>query len=543
MIAYDPMNAHEAAVVSDVASAVELGKRERKLIKFFLFATLLLLPIPFGGVHERTYLPFSLLLSSVLLFVALREPQRFGGVFSGASGRASQLVSCSLAAMLIYTAVQYWAFSYTSFNHPVVGKATRQIDLGVFVTGWREIVNFLGIFLLARLYLGESRSAQKSLARVIMLSGGIVSLIAISHWLYDNGMLFWIFEPETNSTNRRARWPFVNPNHLGDFLSPIFFLTLGGVVTLVNRLFEREITRGRRRNRTLVALISSEDFHVKVMKPIVLCLPLLSISLALLGSQSRGAWFGTSVALLVFTFFSSSQPVKEEFTAGQTVIHMDTRRRSRGGRSVGALKMDGSWALLLVETVKKFIKPLVITAAALVVLFFLNSQGRDLVAGRLEYGLLYSMEDIRWTFYADSWRMFIEHPIFGVGLGAWEKTYSPYASPALAGLNPVYLHSDPYQLLIELGIVGFLPLALIVTAVLTSGIYAIRRQRPLETRLPVLATFCGLIAFSIATLPEFPMRIPAISALVAAFLAFFLAQTESRPERRSIEELVSIEPG
>jgi O-antigen ligase len=499
-------------------------------IGYFLAASILILPLLFGAVHERVYLPFTLILSLVTAWVVLKERKRVSALLNGTLGRSSQVVALSLLATILYALAQYLFLGWSQVDHPILGSATLRPDATQFAHSWRDLVCFFAVFLLTRIYLSaHQHTRQKFLTRALMLSGFIVSLVALSHWFYDTGRLFWIFEPESVIVSDRARWPFVNPNHLADFLLPILFLILAGVVNLFLNIFAHEMARGRRRNRTIIALISSEDFHLKVLKPLLLCVPLLAVTLAILGSQSRGAWFSAVVTLLLFSLLTNARAkIEEPQPSSNNVVSLEqkTKRAKHHGRSEAAMRMDGSWALLFVKNFRRFLKPALFVISASILVFFLNSQGRDLIAGRIEYGLLYSMDDIRWTFYQDSWRMFLDQPFFGVGLSSWFAFFPRYASPELAGLNAVYLHSDPYQFLIEMGVIGVIPFVVIFLTVFSLAYKSISKTDKYQTRVLISALFCGLLSLGIASLPEFPLRIPAHQMLLAIMLGFFLSCAE-----------------
>ena len=57
------------------------------------------------------------------------------------------------------------------------------------------------------------------------------------------------------------------------------------------------------------------------------------------------------------------------------------------------------------------------------------------------------------SFSSDTLPMIADFPLFGVGLGGWSAVYPRYMDPLLAGISAGYLHSDPLQILAEVGIV------------------------------------------------------------------------------------------
>ena len=159
-------------------------------------------------------------------------------------------------------------------------------------------------------------------------------------------------------------------------------------------------------------------------------------------------------------------------------------------------------------------------------LFLFTGQGLDSVEGRLEYGFKASKEDIRWTLYSDSFEMLKDNPVFGVGFSAWEAEYPRYMNPELADVIPEYLHSDPLQILSELGIVGVLPLVILCAYLF---LQVLRSKVSGADAILINAITVSLIGFLVASCFDFPFRIPAISylfCLLIAYLCFLLDQTE-----------------
>jgi O-antigen ligase len=139
---------------------------------------------------------------------------------------------------------------------------------------------------------------------------------------------------------------------------------------------------------------------------------------------------------------------------------------------------------------------------------------------------MYSKDDLRWQMYADTLPMIRDHLFFGVGLGGWLQAYGPYASPAMSGLNPVFLHNDPEQFLSELGILGALPIILLI---LSLGRLAIAKRAALPPEIAQRLTFrvCGLAGFLVASFLDFPFHIPSIQITLAVLLGLTVFDIES----------------
>jgi O-antigen ligase len=497
--------------------------RNARLFEFFYAALFLVVPLFFGGVIEPVYLLCWSGVFATALFLSFSRLSDLNQRLERRSDDMGHTVSWLLWSMPLYAIAQYLALRYRSYEHPILGTASAQLDTVQFLSAWLDLAAFAALFFVTRMYLQSVKYGERFLTGLLVVSGTVISFIALSHWFYDTGKLFWTFSPEAVFTSERARWPFVNANHLGDYLLPILLLTVAQFSHLVSKLFQREVARGRRRNRTLIALVGSDDFHKKIVYPLLFVIPTLTISLAILASQSRGAWIGGAIALLIFIFGTKQRAGETPPITAPAIPLQDIRKRSRHrGRSAEALRMDGSWALRLVKTFPNFLRPIAVGSIALLLLFFLNAKGRELIAGRIEYGLLYSLEDIRWSFYQHSWAMFLDNPLWGSGLGSWFSWFGKYASAELAGLNAVYLHSDPYQFLIEMGLIGCIPW-LCIFFILMRGYKQVRAKSEIKGRHTNLtALLAGAIGLLVASLPEFPFRIPVIQMLGCVMLALLV---------------------
>jgi len=437
-------------------------------ILFLLGAIIILAPIPFGSVHETSYTLWSIVIAGGCFYIWLhpRKP------ISPSITRLMWCIGSISIAGFLSPLISYLfapAFPLNDIHDILVDPAK------FWLTQWMLILAILLAFLTSQL----SSSQRYHVISFGIFSGLLVSTIALAQWLSDNGKLLWMFEPTYISESTRARWPFVNPNHLGAFLLIPFFLCLSRFSSLVRRI-QKEIELTRFRSHTSVAsqLVTIKEFPRTVAYGLLLSW----IGITIIATQSR-AVFITVIALSILVTLS-----------GLT---------SKGEKN----RRIALWAL---------------GALALVGAFVLFDQ-RELIKVRLQYGLLAAKDDIRWEMYKESLPLI--SPL-GVGFGGWERRFLSTASPDFVGLNPEYLHSDPLQFLVEGGLLS----AFIIVFFLSSTIKRLFTDL-FNTSLGFLSA--GILGVLVASLFDFPFRIPAVSWVFIIFLVTWLAESENLRKSQS----------
>jgi O-antigen ligase len=108
-------------------------------------------------------------------------------------------------------------------------------------------------------------------------------------------------------------------------------------------------------------------------------------------------------------------------------------------------------------------------------------------------------------------RMAVDHPVFGVGEGAFKVESYGYIDPAYRSIVPrENAHNNYLQVLAELGSVGFLVFAWVVLA--AAGPRA-RRGRPGSADAVVYGSLAGLLAFGLTCLAGHPLLIFEVSTV------------------------------
>ena len=88
----------------------------------------------------------------------------------------------------------------------------------------------------------------------------------------------------------------------------------------------------------------------------------------------------------------------------------------------------------------------------------------------------------RWRWWQEAWNAFVDRPAQGTGAGSFELTDRLVRKSPLAVVEP---HSTPLQFLSELGVVGFLLFA----AVVSTAVVAIRRRATIPLALALAVCF------------------------------------------------------
>ena len=137
-------------------------------------------------------------------------------------------------------------------------------------------------------------------------------------------------------------------------------------------------------------------------------------------------------------------------------------------------------------------------------------------------GITKSSNYIRLSWYKNAYTMFKEDPLMGVGYGAFRKGFAPYASsPNIVtsiteDVAVAQLHNDPYQNLLELGIIGSSLIILIFSYIIfksTSILSNIKSINKNSSEYLLLGSLLALISSITHSFVDFPMRLPSSATL------------------------------
>jgi hypothetical protein len=492
----------------------------------FCFGLLILLTLGFGGVSgsggDESFSGASglvvgigrVLLLSALLFLFVQRSEIVPLV---ARQSLTQKVVFAWLGLMIVVMLQGFLLHAREFSHPLLGTWDGVGDWGAWRGSVLELLVFLSSFLMMRVAL--ERVSTDYLLRGLALIAAVTMTIALTHWFYDNGRLFWILEPDNVFVSERMRWPFVNPNHLGAFLLLLAFPLGGWTLALLSRVRHAFQDHRHRGVRFSQALSQDPELQLLTAKSLLLAFGVLVTVLGIAGTLSRGCWFGASFSLVFF-----SLGARKLFKAESRVVTRSVRKKN--GRSVQVLEVHSGGSSVRVSGSHpkklrlrtRMLWTSILTAPFLLFFALLNERGSELVTERIGYASRQSSSDVRWQMYQDSLELFAEAPLLGIGLGQWRSEYPRVMTRGLFDADGVYLHSDPYQWLLELGILGVLP-GIVLFVLLVRAVISTLPRASTEVSLVLLGLGCGLLGALSASMIDFPFRLGAIGMLFSFLLA------------------------
>ena len=203
---------------------------------------------------------------------------------------------------------------------------------------------------------------------------------------------------------------------------------------------------------------------------------------------------------------------------------------SRGG--IAAFLVQLGLLAILIWTRRGGRKPLVAGAAVLLlagVLVAWLGVGRALERFA-KFQSLEVSEQRRLGMIKDSWRIFLDHPVVGTGLGTLIVVYPQYET-FYDGKLVNHAHNDYVEALAETGVVGALCCAAFVVLLFRSALVNLRASRNslnFAIHLGALVACAGLLAHGLA---DFNLHIPSNALLF--FLQAALASTPAPAARES----------
>ena len=427
----------------------------------YLFVALATLPLFFGTAHHLTwYLALSVLTLLAGCFVWVGSSRVLASDHSSDDRTShkerldtppayAKLVRKERYALLLLVGITTLAAGYhlvvARSPHPLFGM-TLESHSGLALLGVLSGVLFLIIPTLV-----FSIADCSLLKRSVILSGVGASVIALLHWGNDDGTFLWLFSPEHVFETDRARWPFVNPNHLAAFLlAPLGLAAHELIRHSLQLLLGGRIgpmpSSGARRSSQITTLLLP-GFAV------------LFCAAALLATQSRAGWLAATTMLCLILLHEVA------------LMKLPTRERIGIGGALVVVAFAAVWGLLTSDRLA------------------------SLTANRIDYATAYGSDDIRFKYWADASQLLTEQPLLGIGPGAFAHQIERVARPELAGLNPVYLHNDVYQFLLEYGLFAFAAAAWLAWLLIT----------------PISLNFQAIFIGALITANfDFPFRIGAI---------------------------------
>jgi O-antigen ligase len=310
----------------------------------------------------------------------------------------------------------------------------------------------------------------RRLLRMVAIAGIVVATVGWLQYLFGNGKFLWVYENPFRDTSRVIRGPFYNENHFAHFVA----LTLGPIWLWLYEQRQRRTGQHRAWRQ--------RSSNLQDMAGPLLCLALITATLAALLTQSRGGMIMVALSLSVVGWGLWRS---ERF---------DWRRVSR-------------WGLVL--------------AGALIPLALHGHESVRREAATLTSGSLESIDQHggRRGLWHAGCQLAREFPIFGAGVGSFRDAYPLFHSEQ-SHVDYSYAESGFLQIAAETGGMGVLILITFISQ--GWGLLQPLTRRSIASTVPagwIAVVAAGLAVSGLHSLFDFVWFIPACFAITLALLA------------------------
>jgi len=386
----------EQTVIAAGKKTASQPRAARRLDKF-IFANLLaaatLSVLAFGAVEPWSLAIFELNALSLAVLLALRF------VIDPRFDLARLQISLPVFALLLLAIIQIIPFGSTAPISPpedagIKELATRALSLDPQATREAAVkLLALAIYFVAALHTLRDSSRRRITLLTLTIFGFAVSIFAIAQRLTYNGKIYWV---RSVSAYIAPYGPYGNYNHFA------------GMVELI------------------------------------LPLPLAYLLFARIGAEQRALWAFSVVMMAVATILSLSRGgllALAAEVAALLFVRSFLRRRWKkdenfGSRTNGRILIATAVTAVIAMSLWVGYEPLVKRFGAM----------RE---GASEYSVITRVE-----YWRASWRMFLDHPFGGVGLGAFPAIYPSYGRSSAKYERLEQAHNDYLQLLTDAGLAG-----------------------------------------------------------------------------------------
>ncbi len=328
------------------------------------------------------------------------------------------------------------------------------------------------LYFSAALQVLRTSLRRRVTVQVLAAFGLVIACLAILQRLTSPRTLYWI-RPVSDYVAPFG--PFANYNHFAGLVELLFPLPLA--MLLFQEFQERKgDSRLLFRLSTLVLLVAG----------------ILSIS--------RGGLLAIGGQLLLFG-----------------ILLMRQSRRHRAGRFRGSPRKNG-WTLLL-------------GAAVVVALsWWIGSQSLRTRLATFEQGARDYSVVTRLTYWKAAWQILLDHPLTGVGVGAFPSVYPRYGSSSAQLERVEEAHNDYLHLLVETGMIGGGLLLTFLVLCLRSWRLQVRQMAMAGRGDPAIfyGSWIAMVGLALHSWVDFNLQIPS-NALLFLLMAAMILPTEEDP--------------
>ncbi len=345
-------------------------------------------------------------------------------------------------------------------------------------TALLKLLSYAAFFLLIAKYpfnrpgtTGGERRFCRLVVIATLSTAIVVAVVTLAQFSWWNGKIFGFLVPYdwgiARPEIRHAGGPFVNPDHLANYLAMTMPLAIAGALW---------------RNP-----IIPSGWQI-AFRLLCSCAGGVIWSVLLL-SLSRAGWIGALCGLSVFVWLMRVQLSRDYATW---------------------FPRPKAPALLVLGTG--------VVALTVVALLAIGSAGRTRVDSRLEETFAHETSfGERVVLWEDSLGIVRDFPVLGVGLGCWPELFPHYHRPPWRSGRFLETHNDYLQLVAETGVVGF---ALFAWFFYNAAFRILTRMRTIAAgaQATFAALVSGLTVMAVHECVDFNLQIPANALLFTVML-------------------------
>ena len=450
---------------------------------FYSYLALLFwLPLPLGSnrpwsAHLFEVLTFGLLICWLLHY--LKHPALPTAVKKAKLPLICLFSFAGLTLIQLIPLPSAWVQWLRPVNTLLEPQAYLPISIDVYATqvAFKLSIAFAAFGFLT-LALITNKARLKALALTFVVAG--VCQAVFGSLMTLSGTEWSFFIPK-QSYQGNATGTFINRNHLANYL--VLCLAMGTGLLLAD-LYQNSANNWRERGRRFAQALLGNKIRVRI------ALALMVIALVLTRSRMGNTAF----------FFSL-------FTTGFLWLLL-TKRVTKGS------------ILLLIS--------LIIIDTLIVGTWF----GLEEVKQRMEASSIQS--ESRDEVNRDTWPLILSQPLLGSGAGTYYTAFPRYRQSDIT-MSYDQTHNDYFQFLVEYGVLGCLPLIVLVIASLLKTYQVLVKRKTLFFQALGFAPLMATIAMLLHIVVEFNLQIPAnaLSFMVILLLPWLLRYTPSKTTNKT----------